>query len=494
MRWTISAKTARWVLLAIMALAVVLRVASALYQGNRVEPLPGIFDQLSYDGLARRLVEGHGFSFAEGHWPATPAGAPTAHWSYLYTVYLAVVYAIFGMQPVAARLIQAVLVGILQTWLAWRIGRRVFGPAVGLVSAAFTAVYLYFVYYAGALITETFYITAVMWVFDVAFRLSDAARAGRRVREWPLWVELGIAVGVATLLRQLFLLVAPLLLLWIWWRRTRPAVAGGGADSAGGRWSRLFGWKTLRGFVLAVAITGIMIIPWTVRNYLVFHTLVPLNTNAGYVFYWANHPIYGTSFIGILPADGPSYADLLPPELLNLNEAELDKALLARGIGFVTADPIRYLMLSTSRGREYFKFWPSADSSLVSNISRVGSFGIFLPFMIYGVVLASVRFVRSKDQEWRHHWSLPGVHDTVYLDASADVDADSLSSADRCLPLDLCCLWRHGFVRTDPPRLCSCGGRDATGRSVAHTHVAGAWSCCVQGLVRQCPFPARNAP
>jgi hypothetical protein len=31
-------------------------------------------------------------------------------------------------------------------------------------------------------------------------------------------------------------------------------------------------------------------------------------------------------------------------------------------------------------------FWPSSESSLISNLSRVGSFGLFLPFMIYGLV------------------------------------------------------------------------------------------------------------
>ena len=39
-------------------------------------------------------------------------------------------------------------------------------------------------------------------------------------------------------------------------------------------------------------------------------------------------------------------------------------------------------------------FWPSQDSSLISNVSRVLSFGLFLPFMIYGLFLA-----RSRVQE-----------------------------------------------------------------------------------------------
>ncbi len=36
-------------------------------------------------------------------------------------------------------------------------------------------------------------------------------------------------------------------------------------------------------------------------------------------------------------------------------------------------------------------FWPSADSGLISNISRVLSFGLFLPFMLYGLVRSLVK-------------------------------------------------------------------------------------------------------
>ena len=126
--------------------------------------------------------------------------------------------------------------------------------------------------------------------------------------------------------------------------------------------------------------------PWTIRNYRAFDTFVLLNTNAGFVFFWGNHPIHGYDFISILPADGPSYYSLIPDELLGLNEADLDRALLKQGLGFIQADVGRYLILSISRIEDYFKFWPSSDSGLISNLSRVLSFGILWPFMAYGLI------------------------------------------------------------------------------------------------------------
>ena len=365
-------------LAAIILISVALRVATALYLGNTIKELPGIFDQISYHNLALRVVGGYGFSFGESWWPATAANAPTAHWSYLYTLWLSAVYAIFGPNPIVARLIQAVATGILMPWLVYRLTKSVIGDQSSiptpqsllsslqsppLIAAAIIAVYIYFIYYAAALITESFYIVAILWSFDLVIRIAQSPRTG-----WRQWVWLGVALGTAVLLRQLFLLFIPFLLLWLWWSKR----------------------SKINRLVLPFGIVVLMMLPFTIRNYRVFNQFVPLNTNSGYAFFWGNHPIYGNKFIPILPPEMGSYYSLIPQELLdmNLNEAELDSALLKRGLGFVFDEPGRYLLLSLSRIPPYFIFWPSAESGLISNVSRVASFGLFLPFMLYGLFLS----------------------------------------------------------------------------------------------------------
>jgi hypothetical protein len=393
----LTRRTVTRILWGIFLVSVTVRVAVALYLGDHVDVLPGIFDQVSYDALARRLLGGFGFSFGQNWWPATRAGEPTAHWSFLYTLYIAGVYTLFGAHPLVARLIQAFVVGILHPWLAYRIGRRAFGDTVGLVAAGITALYVYFFYYNGALMTESFYITGILWSFDVAIRLvqmrsthepGSGSSGNSRRRRILLWVELGAALGVTVLLRQLFLLFIPFLMLWILWARWRGM--GPGAVKS-----------TIAGAVVSGVIVVLMILPWTIRNYQAFDRFVLLNTNAGYAFFWGNHPIYGTNFVGILPSDGPSYYELIPDELLPLDEAALDQALLKRGIGFVVDDPIRYLLLSASRIKEYFKFLPSRQSSAISNIARVGSFGALLPFMLVGLGLS---LSRRKQLERSGRW------------------------------------------------------------------------------------------
>jgi hypothetical protein len=138
-----------------------------------------------------------------------------------------------------------------------------------------------------------------------------------------------------------------------------------------------------------------MILPFTIYNYARFDRFVLLNTNAGYALFWANHPIYGTHFEPILPAEMGSYEDLIPAELRDLDEAALDQALLQRGIRFVVDEPVRYAQLSLSRIPAYFMFWPSSSSGMISNVARVSSFGILWPFMLYGLFYAVIRRTSS---------------------------------------------------------------------------------------------------
>ena len=64
-------------------------------------------------------------------------------------------------------------------------------------------------------------------------------------------------------------------------------------------------------------------------------------------------------------------------------------------------DPARYVQLSLSRIRDYFQFWPTAESSPISNLARVLSFGISLPLMLYGLRLVAARY-RPRGHSGRH--------------------------------------------------------------------------------------------
>ena len=208
-------------LIIIISAAVIFRVAAAIYLGDVVMNMPGTYDQISYHNLAIRVLNGHGFTFGTTWWPATLANEPTAHWSYIYTFYLVGVYRIFGVHPIVARILQALIVGILHPWLVFNIGKKVFNPRVGLIAASLTAIYAYFIYYSATLMTEPFYITAIL--ASIYFAIVSERQCFWRIinkekieaKCWFYTLAIGFSLGAAILLRQLFLILAVFLFIWL---------------------------------------------------------------------------------------------------------------------------------------------------------------------------------------------------------------------------------------------------------------------------------------
>src|SRR4030095_2718222 len=93
----------------ILVAAVLIRIPIAVLMGDQITVLPGIQDQVSYDALARSLLDGRGYSFTEKWYPFTPANTPTSHWSFLYPLYLAGIYGLTGYHPLVARLLQGLI-------------------------------------------------------------------------------------------------------------------------------------------------------------------------------------------------------------------------------------------------------------------------------------------------------------------------------------------------------------------------------------------------
>ena len=367
------------ILLLIFAVAIVLRLGVALYLGNST---PVGKDETSYSVLAMRLVDGYGYSFPHGWYPGfVPANTPTSHWSFLYTAFVAGVYAASGFHPLAVRLVSAVLGGFLLPWMMYRLAHRVWPERenLALISAGLGAVYAYFVLFSAQLMTETFYISALLYSLERSLALMELLREGswERRRAVVTAVGLGVSLGVATLFRQAILpwaAVSFALLLWYGWKA--------------GHFRETFITLLLAGVVLVA-----FILPFTIRNYMVYGDFMLLNSNAGYAMYSAQHPMHGTSFQAFTAAPLPE--DLNPvPE----NEAQWDRALMRRGFQFIAEDPGRYALLSISRIADYFMFWPAAQTSLINNIGRLLSFALFLPVMIYGLLISS--------HQWRRYWFL----------------------------------------------------------------------------------------
>ena len=350
-------------LILIILLALTLRVLLALALGEELREVSGTFDQIAYDLLGQRVSAGYGFSFPTTWYLFARANEPTAHWSFLYTLYLAAIYSIFGHHPLAARLIQVLLSG-LNLLLVYRLGQRLFGTSAGLAAAALTALYAYLILFNASLMTQTFYILSVLASLELALSVVQQPK-------WGKWFLLGASLGLGILLRQSLLLFTPLLLGWIWWRFSSLR--------------SLSNKRAWLGMLLALGVIASLILPWTTRNYLIYHDFLLLNSNGGYWFYSSNHPDQGIKF-------DPNFKAPIAENLLTLSEPAIDRTLFREGVNFVISNPSRFLLLSISRINNYFWVLPSGDSTALGNWSRLFSFGLYLPFMILGLYLSRAQW------------------------------------------------------------------------------------------------------
>ena len=190
-------------------------------------------DQRSYHALGARLVAGHGFSFADNWYPFTPAETPTAHWSFLYSLFVAGVYALSGAHPLAVRLVQAVLGGLLLPWMVYRLARTLFSDPTRQRTGRWLRPWPWWPRSLPRLSLlcplcghpddrDLFHRRRALVPGARAGAGRPAARASQLCAHCGRsGLALGLSLGLATLLRQSILPWVPVLflyLLWVGWR------------------------------------------------------------------------------------------------------------------------------------------------------------------------------------------------------------------------------------------------------------------------------------
>ena len=347
---SVKSKPGNQLLFGILAIALILRVAMAVYLGDTVSGLSGAHDEISYSMLGQRYAAGYGMTFPEAWYPWIEANAPQSYYS----------YALFGYHPLAARLIMAVM-STLIVWMVFLVGRRLFNEKVALLATAITALYAYLIFYGVTLVTETPFTLALL----IALYLAVRMRAGEMTGFWA-WVLLGFVLAVAVLLRMAVIFFIPILLFWLFFAIRKHT--------------------SIFMLVIPLVIIGLAVLPLAMRNWQLWHQFLLLEAQFGHVFWNGNHPDHLGNF-------HPFKVFPIPAEVLALkNDVLITNTLLRMGIQNVLADPGNFIMLTLTRLREFFLFWPTEDSTLWANLLRIGSFGIVLPFALYGLVSNLRRF------------------------------------------------------------------------------------------------------
>jgi 4-amino-4-deoxy-L-arabinose transferase-like glycosyltransferase len=382
------------VLALICLLAFLVRLAYVL----TLQPRLFWFDGEHYSRLATGLLE-HGTYL-------NLQGRPSAYWPPGYPLFMAAVYALFGVDFVAVRVAQC-LIGAGTVAVVHRIARRVLDRDGAWLATLATALYPMFIYSAGADMPATLLIALIAG--GVLLTLVAVERGSARAA-----LGAGLLGAWATLVAASALPAFLLSALWMAWNR----------DGTAGRGRS----RSVRLALVCLLPIVVIVGAWAVRNQRVFGHPVLVSTNGGYNLWLGNHPGVKASTGNRAEVPGTGEVPGMEAEAARIwalpgNEATRDSAFTRRALEYIAADIPRFLRLSLSKSLELWALYPRPMNEDrprlgLERLASLFSYGLLLPFalvwlfvslprsrvallvlllflvysMVHGVVLSKVRF------------------------------------------------------------------------------------------------------
>lgn len=245
-----------------------------LYNNTVAQHYYPLHDSLFYQTIGLNLVKEHCFCLHP--YISTVYRAP------LWPFIMAGLSLIFGPSDYFARLFLCV-VGSGTCVLVYLFARDLFNSRIGIIAGIAAAIYPELYIYDGWLYTESLYIFLTLAVCYTLFRIFRS-RSGK-IGPW-LWC--GALLGLLSLTRPNgiivigFVIIWAILMIWLKVLQRRAAISG---------------------LIAATLLACVLIAPWTVRNYLVSHTFIPVATGDGTVLLGAyndqilNNPTYNGTWI-----------------------------------------------------------------------------------------------------------------------------------------------------------------------------------------------------
>jgi tetratricopeptide (TPR) repeat protein len=289
----------------------------------------------------------------------------------LYPYFMAAVYFVYGPNMLALKLLQAVI-GALDCLLVAHLARQYFEPRVALFAAATAAFYGMLIFYGGTVMVVNLQVMLILLALIAVTRALREPTARR-------WGLAGAVIGASVVARQTALLFVPIIVAWLFVDlRERLAV---------GRRVQL-----AAAFALGLAL---LILPFTVRNYVAAGDLVLINSTGGANLYMGNNARSDGSWIPPhFPGQRVDNPLAMRSAFTRAAEAEAGRPLrpsevssfwMGRAIAYCLSAPGDWLMLE---GRKLLLFFNAREiwNNRSHDISRDFSWVLRLPLLGYGVI------------------------------------------------------------------------------------------------------------
>lgn len=292
--------------------------------------------------VARSIASGQGFG-SPFHGPS----GPTAILPPVYPYVLAGIFKLFGIYSTLSGFVTLALQSVfsaLTCLAAFYVGEKSFGRTVGKAAAWVFAFNPFGIYISVEWVWETALSTLlVSLAFLQALYLQDSTRR----RDWLVF---GLLCALTALTNPAIIAVLPFLGLWLW-RRLRQQGTHPGT---------LIGTATLV-FLLSAS-------PWFVRNYLVFHQVMPFRSNLGLELRLGNYPDgMGTRALALHPSQNNRELE----EYRRMGEIAYIAEKKREAFQFIVRNPRTFAKLTVLR----FLMWWTGEEWKIHGTSKLAPWG-----------------------------------------------------------------------------------------------------------------------
>ena len=334
----IALRKAATSLLLIVVVALAARVAFAWYEEHQIPArvLSVVPFQTETGHIAYSIASGKGFSS-----PFQRDSGPTAWLTPVYPYLLADIFKLFGIYTLHS-FFAALSLNILFSAGAcvpiFYAGKRIAGLGVASAAAWLWAIFPNAVIIPFEWIWDTS--LSALLVATLLWATLELAES-RRVRDWCFY---GLLWGFALLTNPAIALPFPVLLAWAAYRiRDRYHAAS---------------W--LMRPVLAAALALLCCLPWTIRNYVQFHKLIPLRSNFAFELYIGNNENYEDEHRS---RPGAVTQDREILRYLHMGETAFMEEEKRKAVAFIAEHPRIELWLISQR---FVDFWTGTSSPLAA--------------------------------------------------------------------------------------------------------------------------------
>jgi len=302
----------------IFLVALIIRIAFILTLDNSVDVWGDWWDELGWS-----LAQGKGFQVLN---PYFSDAMPFYSWRAPgFPIFLAIIYRLFGHSFFAAKIALALL-SALTAVLLYALGKEIFNKKTGILAAGIYTIYPASIFWTGYLAPET--LASLLIILLTLFAVKSIKSPHILL---PLFT--GIVLSTLILTRSIGLLLIPVIPAFFFFHKKKKA------------------WKPMLLFFCGL----LCLMPWTVRNWIIQKSFVPVSAEGEVVLYIANNER------SLGEASGFYHNENIE-EFRGMSEIEIDRKFYAMAFSFITKNPKTYARLVLDRFIRFWRLYPHTIS------------------------------------------------------------------------------------------------------------------------------------